>query len=113
MSKKRRVIDYDLNDPFIDDSDLGIDAPTHVARPKKEGFFVNQGPLELMEESPVERAKRSKPSRAKNTGREPRQSLSAAVRAFIAAHGTPGEPIALGRDGDETTLTYSKCTVTP
>jgi hypothetical protein len=44
------VIDYDLNDPFIDDSDLKIDAPTHIARPKKEGFFVHQGMLELMEE---------------------------------------------------------------
>lgn len=50
QTKKRRVIDYDLNDPFIDDSDLKIDAPTHVARPKKEGFFVHMGHLELLEE---------------------------------------------------------------
>lgn len=48
MTKKRKI-EYDLSDPFIDDSDLGIDAPTHVARPKKEGFFVHQGALELME----------------------------------------------------------------
>lgn len=41
---------YDLNDDFIDDSDIYIDLPTHVARPKKEGFYVHQGPLELMEE---------------------------------------------------------------
>lgn len=41
---------YDLNDDFIDDSEVYIDRPTHVARPKKEGFYVHQGPLELMEE---------------------------------------------------------------
>lgn len=41
---------YDLTDDFIDDSEVYIDRPTHVARPKKEGFYVHQGPLELMEE---------------------------------------------------------------
>ena len=47
---KRKKIDYDLEDPFIDDSELLIDAPTHFGRPKKEGFFVHSGPLELLEE---------------------------------------------------------------
>lgn len=46
----KRPVDYDLEDPFIDDSELLIDAPTHVGRPKKEGFFVHSGPLELLEE---------------------------------------------------------------
>ena len=41
---------YDFEDDFIDDSELTIDAPTHIARPKKEGFFVQSGPLELLEE---------------------------------------------------------------
>ena len=47
---KRKKVDYDFEDPFIDDSELSIDAPTHTARPKKEGFYVHCGPLELLEE---------------------------------------------------------------
>lgn len=50
LQVKRRISDYDLEDTFIDDSELLIDAPTHFGRPKKEGFFVHQGPLELLEE---------------------------------------------------------------
>lgn len=40
-------MDYDLDDPFIDDSELVFDAPTHVGRPKKEGFYVCDGDVEL------------------------------------------------------------------
>lgn len=47
---QRKKVDYDLEDPFIDDSELQIDAPTHYARPKKEGFFVHMGKVELAEE---------------------------------------------------------------
>jgi hypothetical protein len=40
---------YDFTDDFIDDSEIAIDdAETHIPRPKKEGFFVHIGPLELM-----------------------------------------------------------------
>jgi len=36
-----------VEDPFIDDSELLIDAPTHVGRPKKEGFYVETGVIEM------------------------------------------------------------------
>ncbi len=39
---------YDLNDPFIDDSDLGVDAPTHFAQTKQKGFYVNSGDVTLV-----------------------------------------------------------------
>lgn len=39
---------YDVNDPFIDDSDLGIDAPTHFAQTKQKGFYVNSGDVTLV-----------------------------------------------------------------
>lgn len=39
-----------MEDPFIDDSEIMIDAPTHYARPAREGFFVHSGPLQLMKE---------------------------------------------------------------
>lgn len=98
-------VEYDLSDPFIDDSDLQIDAPTHVARPKKEGFFVHLGALELMEESPVKR-KYAKPKAPKNAGLAPRKSLSTAVREKLlekghTQHGSAHSPIPIDSD-DET-----------
>ncbi|TKY89684.1 hypothetical protein EX895_001469 [Sporisorium graminicola] len=54
-SKKRRrpnddkydIGQYDVRDPFVDDSELNIDEPTHFAKPKADGFYVTQGPVEL------------------------------------------------------------------
>jgi len=50
--RRRRRLDpdeyYDVNDPFIDDSDLGIDAPTHFAQTKQKGFYVNSGDVTLV-----------------------------------------------------------------
>ncbi|ODN84959.1 hypothetical protein L202_00803 [Cryptococcus amylolentus CBS 6039] len=94
--KKKRPTDYDLEDPFIDDADILIDAPTHYQRPKKEGFFVHAGQLELMEESPgKKRQANGKPKSAQNKstqakakttpglggGSEARPSLSSALVA--------------------------------
>ncbi|UZJ54687.1 hypothetical protein CBS101457_004007 [Exobasidium rhododendri] len=38
---------YDVRDPFVDDSELGVDEPTHSAKPTADGFFVTQGEVEL------------------------------------------------------------------
>lgn len=53
--KRKKRVDpdaeyYDLNDPFIDDSDLGIDAPTHFAQTKHTGFYVSSGKVALVED---------------------------------------------------------------
>lgn len=112
VSKKRRVVDYDLNDPFIDDSDLGIDAPTHIARPLKEGFYVHSGQLDLIHLSPAEKSKKAKVNRAKKEGREPRQTLSAAVRARVRAQAgvSANEAIEIDSDDDAgPSVKYCKC----
>ncbi|ORX94159.1 hypothetical protein K493DRAFT_32219 [Basidiobolus meristosporus CBS 931.73] len=51
IPKKRRrrrfeVEDYDVNDPFIDDSELFISG-LGLTKPKQDGFFVYKGPLEM------------------------------------------------------------------
>lgn len=55
-SKKRRrpnqedkydIGQYDVRDPFVDDSELNIDEPTHFAKPKADGFYVTKGTVEL------------------------------------------------------------------
>lgn len=39
--------EYDVRDPFVDDSELNVDEPTHSAKPSSDGFFVTEGPVEL------------------------------------------------------------------
>ncbi|GJJ11503.1 hypothetical protein Clacol_005736 [Clathrus columnatus] len=39
---------YDLTDPFIDDSDLGIDDRTHFPQTKQKGFYVSSGEVALL-----------------------------------------------------------------
>lgn len=74
-SKKRRRPDddkydigqYDVRDPFVDDSELNIDEPTHFAKPKADGFYVTQGTVELAKAKaaakgqPIPAAERPKP----------------------------------------------------
>lgn len=90
-----------------------IDAPTHYARPAREGFFVHSGPLQLMKEyvlfsghqpnlahsslirSPAKKRNvnnKPKSTQAKSKGgpsspdpKEPRTSLSASLLAQIRA----------------------------
>lgn len=52
LSRKRRVDEYDVGsydtkDPFVDDSELGVDEPTHVVRTQADGFYVAKGPVAL------------------------------------------------------------------
>lgn len=51
-SRKRRMDEYDVGsydtkDPFVDDSELGVDEPTHTVRTQADGFYVAQGAVEL------------------------------------------------------------------
>jgi hypothetical protein len=50
MQVKKNTDVYDVNDEFIDDSELQQDAPTHYARTAKEGFFVHRGRVEVVME---------------------------------------------------------------
>ncbi|PKI84500.1 hypothetical protein MVES_001655 [Malassezia vespertilionis] len=65
--KKRRsdeydVGSYDTKDPFVDDSELGVDEPTHIVKTRSDGFYVACGPVELA------RGKTSKPSSFSSSG---------------------------------------------
>lgn len=43
-------IDYDLDDPFIDDQELAINERTHFAQTTQTGFYVSQGDVDLIED---------------------------------------------------------------
>lgn len=49
---------YDVNDPFVDDSELALDEPTHAGQTLTRGFYVCSGDVE------VELVKRSRKKRA-------------------------------------------------
>lgn len=46
-------MEYDLNDPFIDDSELAIDDRTHFAQTKQQGFYVSSGEVALLKDKCV------------------------------------------------------------
>lgn len=46
--KKKRGTDYDTADPFIDDSELQFDEPTFYRQPRKAGYYVQKGSIELL-----------------------------------------------------------------
>ncbi|WVR07923.1 hypothetical protein IAU60_004966 [Kwoniella sp. DSM 27419] len=107
--------DYDVEDPFIDDSEIHVDEPTHFARPKKEGFFVQAGALELLVEEPVKAKPRPKAKpRSSNPAlapRPPRKSLSTAVTARRLFKGSRAEPISIDNSDDENTAGPSRPSV--
>ena len=43
-------VDYDLDDPFIDDEELAINERTHFAQTTQTGFYVSQGDVDLIED---------------------------------------------------------------
>ncbi|KAJ8590552.1 hypothetical protein M405DRAFT_766097 [Rhizopogon salebrosus TDB-379] len=51
---------YDVNDPFIDDSELNIDNRTHFAQTKQQGFYVSSGEVALMKDSRTLKKPKSK-----------------------------------------------------
>ncbi|VDC06864.1 unnamed protein product [Peniophora sp. CBMAI 1063] len=48
--RRRRNLDYDLGDPFIDDSDLALDQRTYIAQTKQAGFYVSSGEVALLKD---------------------------------------------------------------
>ncbi|KIM65542.1 hypothetical protein SCLCIDRAFT_474779 [Scleroderma citrinum Foug A] len=51
---------YDVNDPFIDDSELNVDNRTHFAQTKQQGFYVSRGVVVLMSDSKSSKKPKSK-----------------------------------------------------
>ena len=48
---------YDLNDPFIDDSELAIDERTYFAQTKQQGFYVSSGEVALLKDKTPKKTK--------------------------------------------------------
>lgn len=59
--KRTRNTEYDLADPFIDDSELGIDDRTHFAQTKQKGFYVSSGEVALLTDKSPKKPRSSRP----------------------------------------------------
>ena len=77
---------YDVKDPFVDDSELGVDEPTHFAKPKADGFYVTQGPVELAKVKPGKRGLPGAPrERAKPLSiRDAKSGFAGSINKLIA-----------------------------
>ena len=59
--KRQDFVDqYDVNDPFVDDSELIVDEPILMGKPRKEGFYVAVGDVELVTQSPPKENEKDK-----------------------------------------------------
>ncbi|KAG2127692.1 hypothetical protein DEU56DRAFT_820086 [Suillus clintonianus] len=78
---------YDVNDPFIDDSELNIDNRTHFAQTKQQGFYVSSGEVALMKDSRSPKKPKSK--------KLPAEATAGPSKAVGREEGTKEHPISL------------------
>ncbi|KAH8114999.1 hypothetical protein DFH11DRAFT_1508285 [Phellopilus nigrolimitatus] len=106
--KKSLVAEYyDLNDPFIDDSELAVDERTYFAQTKQQGFYVSSGEVALLKdrardresERDVEKSPVKKPKSKKNVvptiiplAGSHAVSAAAASASAAAAGASPTDP---------------------
>ncbi|KAJ8509043.1 hypothetical protein ONZ45_g8762 [Pleurotus djamor] len=68
---------YDVNDPFIDDSELAIDERTYFAQTKQQGFYVSSGEVALLKD-------KSSPKKPKPKKHQPEASSSSSSHTHLA-----------------------------
>ncbi|KAF9449695.1 hypothetical protein P691DRAFT_666961 [Macrolepiota fuliginosa MF-IS2] len=81
---------YDVNDPFIDDSELALDERTYFAQTKQQGFYVSSGEVALLKDKTPKKPKSKKMI-----------SLATAINAASASVVKPEGAQENGVGGDE------------
>ncbi|KAH6912235.1 hypothetical protein BKA70DRAFT_1098496 [Coprinopsis sp. MPI-PUGE-AT-0042] len=88
---------YDVNDPFIDDSELALDQRTHVAQTKQQGFYVSSGEIALLKDISPKKPKSKKPGLSAHLHSTVSQAVSAAAAlkreasGAVERNGSPSE----------------------
>ncbi|EJU00532.1 hypothetical protein DACRYDRAFT_117028 [Dacryopinax primogenitus] len=77
VKRKRRSKDYDLDDPFIDDSELIIDQPKYMGMTKQAGFYVSSGSVALKHDPTKKRSTKPKVNILGRPGSLPPRAVSA------------------------------------
>ncbi|KIM26553.1 hypothetical protein M408DRAFT_330514 [Serendipita vermifera MAFF 305830] len=81
--RKRRNKDYDLDDPFLDDTELAMDQRTHVAQTTVQGFYVSAGDVALVEQASPEPTSNNSGLK-RGPGRPPKRSVGPLNATLIA-----------------------------
>ncbi|KAI0062963.1 hypothetical protein BV25DRAFT_1825014 [Artomyces pyxidatus] len=94
---------YDLNDPFIDDSELAVDERTYFAQTKQQGFYVSSGEVALLKDKTPKKPKSKKhilppPEPIAGPSNFPHHVLAHLSKKDT--EGTQETPIALLSDGE-------------
>ncbi|KAI9019343.1 hypothetical protein CLU79DRAFT_758374 [Phycomyces nitens] len=99
--------EYDVDDPFIDDSDMLLDNPCEISAPERQGYFVYYGawkgdPIEQKEEEVEKKAPKKRSSKPKAQTAQPKKDKTTKVSSIKR---TP-ETIELSDDDDIPGLEY-------
>ncbi|KXN83268.1 hypothetical protein AN958_01639 [Leucoagaricus sp. SymC.cos] len=87
---------YDVNDPFIDDSELALDERTYFAQTKQQGFYVSSGEVALLKDKTPK-----KPKSKKMISLATAINASASASAIKAESTVPNESVSTAAGGDD------------
>ncbi|GAA5998368.1 uncharacterized protein JCM10292_001149 [Rhodotorula paludigena] len=82
---------YDVNDPFVDDEEIALYEPRFSARPKREGYFIVSGEVEVAPRRGRVKGSKNKPKFDENGNPVP--SAAARRRSNKVVVGADGKPI--------------------
>ncbi|TNY18808.1 hypothetical protein DMC30DRAFT_418517 [Rhodotorula diobovata] len=91
---------YDVNDPFVDDAEIGLYEPRSFARPKRDGYFIQNGPVEVLGRRGRVKGSKNKPKFDENG--KPIQNPSSRRKSNKIVVGPDGKPMHVPDDGPST-----------
>ncbi|GAA5855945.1 hypothetical protein JCM9279_005558 [Rhodotorula babjevae] len=91
---------YDTHDPFVDDTEIGLYEPRSFARPLRDGYFIQSGPVEVLGRRGRVKGSKNKPKLDENGN--PLPGVSSRRKSNKIVIGPDGKPIHVP-DNDKTT----------
>ncbi|GAA5951435.1 hypothetical protein JCM8115_005149 [Rhodotorula mucilaginosa] len=87
---------YDVNDPFVDDEDVALYEPKYTARPKREGYFICAGEVEVAARRGRVKGSKNKPKTDENGNPIPQAARRRSGKVVL---GPDDKPLADAPDG--------------
>ncbi|KWU44263.1 hypothetical protein RHOSPDRAFT_29373 [Rhodotorula sp. JG-1b] len=80
---------YDVNDPFVDDEDVALYEPKYTARPKREGYFICAGEVEVAARRGRVKGSKNKPKMDENGNPIPQAARRRSGKVVLGPDGKP------------------------
>ncbi|GAA6049784.1 hypothetical protein JCM3770_002159 [Rhodotorula araucariae] len=91
---------YDVNDPFVDDTEIGLYEPRSFAQPKREGYFIQAGEVEVLGRRGRVKGSKNKPKLDENGNPVPAAPSRRKSNKIVV--GPDGKPIHVADVGPAT-----------